>query len=372
MPCAMRLTRSSNDLREQRRHSDQYPRPEGGFSPRQDDHFPGGEGHQLRHTGEQHGRAGGGIRQRQVGDGLGDPGPAPQGERDRACGQPDPVRRPQSSRARTWGIAEITGGRYFDDLSGADELAESRIHSRVPAHRGLDQAPWHDGQAGAVARSRDLARSRHSRTGNQDRRLSVPALGRPAAARDDRDEPTTALDVTIQKQILELIAALQKRLRMSVLFITHDLVLVGEIADYVVVMREGEIKEQGRVEQIFEAPRDAYTRALLLCRPQLERRPRRLPVIDDFMKPGPLVGGSLEERSRGLRGDEEIILEARHLGKSFYSREGLFGKREFKAVRDVSFKLARGKTLGIVGESGSGKTTVALTLLRLRGESSGE
>jgi len=186
------------------------------------------------------------------------------------------------------------------------------------------------------------------------------------------DEPTTALDVTIQKQILELIAALQKRLRMSVLFITHDLALVGEIADYVVVMREGEIKEQGSVEQIFEAPRDPYTRALLLCRPQLERRPRRLPVIDDFMKPGPVAGGALEERSRGLRGDEEIILEVRRLGKSFYSRVGLFGRREFKAVNDVSFKLARGKTLGIVGESGSGKTTVALTLLRLRGESSGE
>src|SRR6266511_1786107 len=186
------------------------------------------------------------------------------------------------------------------------------------------------------------------------------------------DEPTTALDVTIQKQILDLIAALQKRLRMSVLFITHDLALVGEIADYVVVMREGEIKEQGRVEQIFEAPRDAYTRALLLCRPQLERRPRRLPVIDDFLKAGPLAGGALEERSRGLRGDEEIILEVRHLGKSFYSREGLFGRREFKAVKDVSFKLARGKTLGIVGESGSGKTTVALTLLRLRGASTGE
>jgi peptide/nickel transport system ATP-binding protein len=187
------------------------------------------------------------------------------------------------------------------------------------------------------------------------------------------DEPTTALDVTIQKQILELIAALQKRLRMSVLFITHDLALVGEIADYVVVMRDGEIKEQGRVEQIFEAPQDPYTRALLLCRPQLERRPRRLPVIDDFLKPGPpLAGRALEERTRGLRGDEDIILEVRHLGKSFYSREGLFGKREFKAVKDVSFKVARGKTLGIVGESGSGKTTVALTLLRLRGESSGE
>ncbi|TMH88269.1 MAG: ABC transporter ATP-binding protein [Betaproteobacteria bacterium] len=142
------------------------------------------------------------------------------------------------------------------------------------------------------------------------------------------DEPTTALDVTIQKQILELIAALQKRLRMSVLFITHDLALVGEIADHVVVMREGEIKEQGRVEQIFEAPQDAYTRALLLCRPQLTRRPRRLPVIDDFLKPGPPAGGALEERSRGLRGDEEIILEVRHLGKSFYSREGFIPQKE--------------------------------------------
>jgi len=186
------------------------------------------------------------------------------------------------------------------------------------------------------------------------------------------DEPTTALDVTIQKQILELIADLQKRRRMSVWFITHDLALVGEIADYVVVMREGRIREQGRVEQIFEAPQDAYTRALLLCRPQLARRPRRLPVIDDFLKPGPLVGRDIPERSRGLRGDEEIILEVRHLGKSFYSREGLFGKKEFKAVKDVSFKLATGKTLGVVGESGSGKTTVALTLLRLREASSGE
>src|SRR5437660_10182910 len=91
------------------------------------------------------------------------------------------------------------------------------------------------------------------------------------------DEPTTALDVTIQKQILELIAALQKRLRMSVLFITHDLALVGAIADYEVVMRDGETREQGKVEQIFEAPQDAYTRDLLLSRPHLTLRPRPLP-----------------------------------------------------------------------------------------------
>ena len=98
------------------------------------------------------------------------------------------------------------------------------------------------------------------------------------------DEPTTGLDATVQKQILELIAGLQRRRQMSMLFITHDLALVGEIADHVVVMREGEIREQGSVRQIFEAPRDAYTRALLACRPPLGRRPRRLPVIDDFLK----------------------------------------------------------------------------------------
>src|SRR5207245_7706751 len=94
------------------------------------------------------------------------------------------------------------------------------------------------------------------------------------------DEPTTALDVAVQRQILELIAGLQARRRMSVLFITHDLSLVGEIADQVVVMRHGEIREQGPAEQIFSAPQDPYTRALLACRPPLDRRPQRLPVID--------------------------------------------------------------------------------------------
>ncbi|OGA49767.1 MAG: ABC transporter ATP-binding protein [Betaproteobacteria bacterium RIFCSPLOWO2_12_FULL_63_13] len=184
------------------------------------------------------------------------------------------------------------------------------------------------------------------------------------------DEPTTALDVTIQKQILELIANVQKRRRMSVLFITHDLAVVGEIADHVVVMRDGMIREQGPVKQIFEAPRDSYTQALMLCRPQLGRRPKRLPVIDDFLDSShpPAVA----DRSRGLRGGEPIVLEARHLGKSFYSRRGLFGQQEFKAVKDVSFKLAKGKTLGLVGESGSGKTTVGLTLVRLHEASSGQ
>jgi len=185
------------------------------------------------------------------------------------------------------------------------------------------------------------------------------------------DEPTTALDVTVQKQILELIAGLQARRRMSVLFITHDLSLVGEIADEVVVMRDGEIREQGRAERIFSAPQDAYTRALLACRPPRSHRPRRLPVIDDFLKGAPGAAGG-EERRRGLRGDEPIILEARGLAKSFYFRDGFFGRRELKAVKGASFKLAKGKTLGVVGESGSGKTTVGLLLMRLHKASGGE
>ncbi len=179
------------------------------------------------------------------------------------------------------------------------------------------------------------------------------------------DEPTTALDVTIQKQIMELIGDLQKRRQMSVLFITHDLALVGEIADRVIVMRHGVVREEGAAAQVLGDPRDAYTRALLHCRPKLDERPVRLPVIDDYLDGSVEPGISLPQRERGTAPGDDNVLEVRNLAKSFWLREGLFGKREFKAVKDVSFKLARGKTLGVVGESGSGKTTVGLTLLRL-------
>jgi peptide/nickel transport system ATP-binding protein len=184
------------------------------------------------------------------------------------------------------------------------------------------------------------------------------------------DEPTTALDVTIQKQIMALIADLQKKHQMSVLFITHDLGLVGEIADRVIVMRHGVVREEGEVRQIFEHPADDYTRALLHCRPNLDERPMRLPVIDDYIAGG---GAVLDQpqRSRGTEPGDVPVLVVERLSKSFFFREGLFGKREFKAVKDVSFTLARGKTLGVVGESGSGKTTVGLTLLRLHQATSG-
>ncbi|OBA13224.1 ABC transporter ATP-binding protein [Acinetobacter calcoaceticus] len=193
------------------------------------------------------------------------------------------------------------------------------------------------------------------------------------------DEPTTALDVTIQKQIIDLLESLRKRRQMSMLFITHDLALVGEIADKVIVMRHGEIREQGAAEEVLEQPKDVYTRALLYCRPQMSQRPYRLPVTSDFMRQEDDVlveqsfdASEIPERKRGLIGDEKIILEVKDLKKSFYSRKGLFGKEEFQAVKGVSFRLAKGKTLGLVGESGSGKTTVGLLLMRLHQASGGQ
>jgi peptide/nickel transport system ATP-binding protein len=210
----------------------------------------------------------------------------------------------------------------------------------------------------------------HEMSGGQQQRVMIAM----AIACEPRlliaDEPTTALDVTIQKQILDLLASLQRKHQMSVLFITHDLGVVGDIADRVVVMQNGVIQEQGEVRQIFEAPRHPYTKALLACRPRLDRRPRRLPVIDDFLKGDGRP--HLEERRRGTSPGDPIILEVKGLSKTFFLKEGFFGKRAVPAVKDVSFRLPKGKTLGLVGESGSGKTTVGLTLMRLHDATSGE
>jgi peptide/nickel transport system ATP-binding protein len=210
----------------------------------------------------------------------------------------------------------------------------------------------------------------HEMSGGQQQRVMIAMAIACEPKLLIADEPTTALDVTIQKQILDLIAGLQEKHHMSVLFITHDLGVVGDIADHVVVMQNGEVQEQGPVRDIFERPQHPYTKALLACRPRLDRRPKRLAVIDDFMKGG--VAPHMPERTRGIAADDPIILEVKGLTKTFFLKEGLFGKRAVPAVKDVSFRLPKGKTLGLVGESGSGKTTVGLTLMRLHDATSGE
>jgi peptide/nickel transport system ATP-binding protein len=186
------------------------------------------------------------------------------------------------------------------------------------------------------------------------------------------DEPTTALDVTVQRQILELIKRLQDRHRMSVLFISHDLGLVGEIADHVVVMRDGVVREKGTVKQIFEAPQDAYTKALLLCRPRVDTKPKRLPVIDDFMQGKPESQIVVSEQRVARPAAPQPLIEAKGLRKEYRLKTGLFGRKTVHAVKDASFALYPGRTLGVVGESGSGKTTVGMLLMRLVEATSGQ
>ncbi len=214
---------------------------------------------------------------------------------------------------------------------------------------------------------RRLSAYPHELSGGQQQRVMIAMALSCEPQLLIADEPTTALDVTIQRQIIELLARLKDKRRMSVLFISHDLGLVGEIADHVVVMRHGEVREQGPVARIFADPQDAYTKALLACRPSLEGNPHRLMVIDDH-----IAGRSDGGQARAKDPDAPVVLQVRSLAKSFWLRTGVFGRREFKAVQNVNFELRRGHTLGVVGESGSGKTTMGLTLLRLHEPTAGE
>jgi peptide/nickel transport system ATP-binding protein len=257
-------------------------------------------------------------------------------------------------------------------LTIGDQLTEPLIQ-----HLGLGRpAAWARAEellaeVGLPEPRRRLGAYAHQLSGGQQQRVMIAmALAcRPKLL--IADEPTTALDVTIQRQILELLARLKQRYRMGLLFISHDLGVVGEIADQVVVMRGGTVREKGSVRRIFTRPDDAYTRALLACRPTLAHQPVRLPVIDDHMA-GRVPAASLAALKQQRDPDAPVVLEVRQLSKSFPLREGLWKRRDFKAVQDVSFTLRRGHTLGVVGESGSGKTTLGLTLLRLHEPTSGE
>ncbi|MFG6486620.1 ABC transporter ATP-binding protein [Roseateles sp. BYS78W] len=206
----------------------------------------------------------------------------------------------------------------------------------------------------------------HEMSGGQQQRVMIAVALACSPRLLIADEPTTALDVTIQRQVMELLARLKDSHKMSLLFISHDLGVVGEISDRVVVMRHGQVRETAPVEQIFNAPQDAYTKALLACRPSLTENPARLMVIDDH-----IAGRAASTAVKAKDANAPVVLEVTGLQKSFWLKEGLFGRREFKAVKGVSFKLRRGHTLGVVGESGSGKTTMGLALLRLHEQTGG-
>jgi peptide/nickel transport system ATP-binding protein len=200
------------------------------------------------------------------------------------------------------------------------------------------------------------------------------------------DEPTTALDVTVQKAILQLILELRKEQNIGVIFITHDLGVVAEIADKTLVMYRGEIVEQNSVKEIFDHPKHPYTKALLACRPVNHQRGERLPVVSDFMNEDKSGVMSQESRVRNqttnyrepgtgnLQSATEPLLQVNNLSVWFPSKKNLFGKAlEFvKAVDDISFEVYKGETLGLVGESGCGKTTLGRALLQLIEPTSGK
>ena len=204
------------------------------------------------------------------------------------------------------------------------------------------------------------------------------------------DEPTTALDVTVQKTILSLVKDLQTQQNMGVIFITHDLTIVAEIADRVVVMYKGKIVEQGLAKDIYHQPKHPYTKALLACRPLLHSKDERLPVVSDFMVTDDNGNvREIESTSKKILTntttdianefiedyflkqpdieDDKILLRVENLKVWFTAKKTFLGKTlEFtKAVNDVSFMVYEGETLGLVGESGCGKTTVGRSLLRL-------
>ena len=206
------------------------------------------------------------------------------------------------------------------------------------------------------------------------------------------DEPTTALDVTVQKTILDLMLQLQREQDMGIMFITHDLGVIAELADTVMVMYKGKVVEQGPVLEIFSNPKHPYTKSLLACRPPLDRRILRLPVSSDFMKTdeqglmveipktvSEAINSVIITKEQRAEEHKELysrskILELEHIKTYFPKTKSLFGKTKewVKAVDDVSLDVYEGETLGLVGESGCGKTTLGRTILRLNEPTEGK
>ena len=232
----------------------------------------------------------------------------------------------------------------------------------------------------------------HQISGGQKQRVMIAMAMSCQPSALIADEPTTALDVTVQKTILQLMQKLQTERDMGILFITHDLGVIAELADKVVVMYKGNIVEQGNVWDIFSNPQHPYTKGLLACRPPLDKRYKFLPTVSDFMKEdedGKMIENNItvEEFTKDLtipNSERELkqkelfakepILKIKNLKTYFPIRNGFFGgiSSHVKAVDNVNFDVYPGETLGLVGESGCGKTTIGRTIIRLEEPTEGE
>lgn len=266
------------------------------------------------------------------------------------------------------------------------QLAEMlRIHKGIGSKEALNRACDLLAEVGIPEPQKRINAYPHELSGGQQQRIMIAMALACEPELLIADEPTTALDVTVQRQIMMLLAELRERRRMAMLFITHDLGLVSEVADHAVVMRKGTVREAGPVKAIFSSPQDAYTKALLSCRPSVERQGKRLLTIDDWMTAQPVHTANnsspFEPMSSTVNPVEsattttpsaQVLLEVQNLRKVFPRTGNWFKRDDFVAVEDVSFQLHRGQTVGLVGESGSGKTTVGLCLLKLHEATAGK
>lgn len=218
----------------------------------------------------------------------------------------------------------------------------------------------------------------HELSGGQKQRLMIAMAMANEPELLIADEPTTALDVSVQKTILDLIKDLKERYNTSVLFITHDLGVVADIADEIAVMYRGKLVENGKVEQVLNHPQHEYTKALMACRPPLDKRPKRLASANDFLEnknSKEIEFITTEERkiSHKTIYSKPPILKIEDLLVSYVMKKNLLGrvKQRYQAVKSVNFELYKGETLGLVGESGCGKTSLSRALLGLLRSDSG-
>lgn len=249
-------------------------------------------------------------------------------------------------------------------------------HKKIPSNKAREQTIEWFRKVKLPAPEKFFQRYPHQLSGGQKQRVMIAMAMSCRPSLLICDEPTTALDVTVQKTILQLIRELQQQENIGVIFITHDLGVVAEVADRTVVMYKGEIVEQNSVKEIFVSPRHPYTKALIACRPVNHPRRERLPVVSDFLieKESGAKGSenyrvrkAAQEPATGNQGPATTLIKVQNLSVWFPSKRNLLGKaREFiKAVNDVSFDVYKGEALGLVGESGCGKTTLGRALLRL-------
>lgn len=263
-----------------------------------------------------------------------------------------------------------------------DQIAETlKLHTQMNSKQSWEKAVDLMNEVGIPNPNLSAHKYPHEMSGGQKQRVMIAMAISCNPKLLIADEPTTALDVTIQKQVLELLLKLQQNYKMSMMFITHDLGVIGDIADDVVVMYRSNVVEKNHADSIFSSPMHPYTKGLLSCRPKLGANPKRLLTVSDFMnekgeeiKVDPVKVEIFEKSSAAPSLQNETILEVKNLTTQFPIKGGLFGRTidYFKAVNDVSFTLKKGKTFGLVGESGCGKTTLGRSLLRLIEPSSGQ